>query len=56
MAAGLVAAAGIVCSPEPWRIRDRWRGVPAAGAIDSIAVLPLANLSGNRRRSTSPTA
>jgi serine/threonine-protein kinase len=48
MAAGLVAAAGIVLlALNPGGIRDRWRGVPAAGAIDSIAVLPLANLSGN---------
>ena len=48
LAGGLVAAAAIaLLALNPAGIRERWRGAPAAGRIDSIAVLPLANLSGN---------
>ena len=46
MAAALIAAA-IVAAALTWSLRDRWRPAPAPGRIDSIAVLPLSNLSGN---------
>ena len=48
IAGALLAAAAIVLlSFNAGGLRDRWRTTPAAGSIDSIAVLPLANLSGN---------
>ena len=43
----LAAAAIVLLAQNAGRLRDRWRTAPAAGRIDSIAVLPLANLSGN---------
>lgn len=38
---GLIAGLGV------WRLRGRWRSIPAANPIRSLAVLPLRNLSGD---------
>jgi len=48
IAGGLLAVAAMVLlALNAGRLRDRWRSAPAVGRIDSIAVLPLANLSGS---------
>jgi serine/threonine-protein kinase len=44
--AAVGAAALVLLAMNAGGLRDRWSNGPAAGRIDSVAVLPLANLSG----------